>query len=146
MPVAPRSHGVLAFAALALLGCAGERAQEAVEPVPSIRITSPATGDSVALPLVINLAATNLEVIPASGVAEPGRGHHHLVIDRDLPDPSLPIPAGPGLVHLGTGAQTYTLDSLPTGDHRIIAVFATGDHVPMPGVRPDTVRITIRQP
>ena len=123
-----------------------ERAPETVESAPSIRITSPATGDSVALPLVINLAATDLEVIPASGVAEPGRGHHHLVIDHDLPDSSLPIPAGPGFVHLGTGAQTYTLDSLPPGEHRIIAYFATGDHVPMPGVRPDTIRITIRQP
>jgi hypothetical protein len=131
---------------LALLGCAGERAPEAADPAPSIRVTSPATGDSVALPVVINLAATGLEVIPASGVAEPGRGHHHLVIDRDLPDPSLPIPVGPGFVHLGTGAQTYTLDSLAAGEHRIIAYFATGDHVPMPGVRPDTIRFTIRQP
>ena len=146
MPVAHRSIGTLTFAALAMLGCASERAPEAVESAPTIRITSPATGDSASLPLVINLSATNLEVIPASGVAEPGRGHHHLVIDRDLPDPSLPIPVGPGFVHLGTGAQTYTLDSLPTGEHRIIAFFATGDHVPMPGVRPDTIRITIRQP
>jgi hypothetical protein len=47
-------------------------------------------------------------------------------------------------VHLGTGTSEYTVASLAPGRHRIIAVFASGDHVPMPSVARDTVTVIVR--
>jgi len=114
-------------------------------PTPLVEIVSPANGDSVSLPLTVRLKAIGVEVVPASGTVEPGKGHHHLVIDVPVPDPaSAPLPSAPGVVHLGSGVQEYTIDSLAPGPHRIIAVFAAGNHVPMAGVRPDTVSFVVR--
>lgn len=129
--------------ATAALGCRTDRAPDAVAS-PRVAIVAPAEGDTVALPVTVKLQASGVEVIPASGLVEPGKGHHHLLIDVDVPDPALPLPTGNGVVHLGTGAEEYVIDSLPPGPHRIIAVFAAGNHVPMPEVRPDTVRFVVR--
>jgi hypothetical protein len=112
--------------------------------VAAAEITSPADGDSVSLPLTVRLAASGVEVVPATGQAEPGKGHHHLIIDGDVPEDSLPLPKPPIAIHLGNGASEFTLDTLAPGSHRIIAVFASGDHVPMRSVRRDTITVTVR--
>lgn len=141
-----RSIGPIVTLAIgtAVLACGrAERAAE-VPTSPRVAILAPAEGDTVSLPLTVRLRAAGVEVIPASGLVEPGKGHHHLLIDVDVPDPALPLPTGNGVVHLGTGAEEYVIDSLPPGPHRIIAVFAAGNHVPMPEVRPDTVRFVVR--
>lgn len=110
----------------------------------SAEILSPAEGDSVTLPVVIRLGATGVEVIPASGQVEPGKGHHHLIVDGDVPTDTMPLPKPPVAIHLGNGATEFTLDSLTPGSHRVIAVFASGDHVPMKEVRRDTVTFIVR--
>ncbi len=110
----------------------------------SVEILSPANGDSVTLPLTVRLGATGVEVIPASGQREDGKGHHHLVLDGDSPPDSLPIPQPPVAFHLGNGAVERVFDSLTPGPHRLIAIFAWGDHVPMTGVRRDTVTVIVR--
>jgi hypothetical protein len=134
--------GVLAAGALLLPACGGRPATD--PPAASVTILSPAEGDTVSLPVTVRLSATGVEVIPASGAVEPGKGHHHVVVDVDVPDPALPLPSQPGVIHLGSGAQELVLDSLPPGPRRLIAVFASGDHVAMPGVRQDTVRFVVR--
>lgn len=139
----PVRAGVWA-AGLLVIACAGREAAREAAAAPRVDILAPAEGDSVSLPVTIRLSATGVEVIPASGVVEAGKGHHHVLIDVDVPDPSLPLPAQPGVIHLGSGAQELVLDSLPPGPHRLIAVFAAGNHVPMPEVRPDTVRFVVR--
>ncbi len=117
-------------------------AQEAA--AAGVIISSPTDGDSVSLPFTVTLMATGVEVVPASGVAEPGRGHHHLLIDGDATPDSLPLPAAPLVIHLGTGASEYVVDSLSPGPHRIIAIFAAGDHVPMTTVARDTITVVVR--
>lgn len=112
---------------------------------PAVQILSPADGDSVSLPFTITLGATGVEVVAATGQREAGKGHHHLVIDADAPEnDTLPLGQPPAVIHLGTGATERVLDSLPPGPHRIIAVFAWGDHVPMAGVKRDTVTVVVR--
>jgi len=112
---------------------------------PAVAILSPAEGDSVSLPFTLTLGATGVEVVAATGQREEGKGHHHLVIDADAPDnDTLPLGGPPSVIHMGNGATERVLDSLPPGPHRIIAVFAWGDHVPMRGVKRDTVTIVVR--
>jgi Domain of unknown function (DUF4399) len=112
---------------------------------PSVEILSPAEGDSVTLPFTLTLGATGLEVVAATGQREVGKGHHHLVIDADAAEgDTVALGGPPSVIHMGNGASERVLDSLPPGPHRIIAVFAWGDHVPMAGVKRDTVTIVVR--
>ncbi len=120
----------------------GERAPEAE--APRVEIVAPADGDTVTLPLTVRLSASGVEVVPATGAAEPGRGHHHLAVGIDVPADTTPLPGAPVVIHLGTGASEHIIDSLPPGSHRIIAIFASGDHRPMPAVRRDTVTVIVR--
>jgi len=112
---------------------------------PAVTIKSPADGDSVSQPFTITLEAAGVEVIAATGTSEPGKGHHHLVIDGDVPSDSLPLPKPPLVFHLGTGATEKVMDSLTPGSHRIIAVFAGGDHVSMASVKRDTITVIVRK-
>ena len=75
------------------------------------------------------------------------RANHHLFIDVDPSASDSVIPKTAQIIHLGNGASEVTLtpEQLPRGKHRIIAVFAWGDHVPMKGVRADTVTFTVRK-
>lgn len=112
---------------------------------PAVEIMGPADGDSVTLPVTIRLEATGVLVVPATGVREEGKGHHHLVIDGDAPSDTLPIPQPPIAYHLGNGATEKVLDSLSVGPHRVIAILAWGDHVPMTGVRRDTINFVVKK-
>lgn len=115
-------------------------------PVAAVQILSPAEGDTLTLPFTLTLGATGVEVIAANGLREEGKGHHHLMIDGDTPpSDSLPLAAAPVVIHLGTGATERILDSLTVGPHRIIAIFASGDHVPWTTVARDTVNFVVRK-
>ena len=143
--------------ALALIACGpGESAEgeappassaPAAQPAPVLRaeIVLPGEGAEVSGEVPIMLSAQGVIVEAASGTRDPGRGHHHLFVDTDLSLAGEPIPAGvPGIIHIGTGASEYVLTDLTPGEHRIIAVLAHGDHVPMEGVATDTLNIVVR--
>jgi hypothetical protein len=147
-----RTAGLLAgagFLSVILTACGPRPAEEAAEAVetplvPAAEILAPADGDTVSLPVTIRLAATGVMIAPASGVREEGIGHHHLLVDVDPTPDGEPVPAMPGYVHLGSGVSEYVVDSLAPGEHRIIAILAWGDHVPILGARRDTVRVVVR--
>ena len=109
-----------------------------------VSIASPAEGDSVSLPFTVKLEAVGVEVVPANGTAEPGKGHHHLIVDGDLSADTLPLAPAPIVIHMGNGATEKVMDSLPKGPHRIIAVFANGMHVPIRTVKTDTVNVIVK--
>jgi len=123
----------------AIAACGGEPAARAV-------ILQPMDGDTIAPEARVVLGAEGVEVVAADGQQTPGRGHHHLFIDADLSPTGAAIPAGvPGIVHIGTGARESTLSGLTPGAHRIIAVLAYGNHVPMEGVATDTIQVVVRE-
>lgn len=139
----------VAVALLALTACSsGEQpatsdtAAVAAAVTPAVEIDSPLDGDTVSLPFTITLKATGVEVVPANGQREPGKGHHHLLVDVDVEADTLPLP--PTVIHMGNGATQRVIDSLPPGPHRIMAVFATGDHVPDLTVKRDTITVIVR--
>lgn len=131
-------------AAAGVLACGRGETPQSADEAARVDILAPADGDTVDLPFTVRLGATGVEVVAATGQVEAGKGHHHLVIGGDVPADDTPLPGAPQVVHLGTGTSEYTVDSLPPGRHRIIAVFASGDHVAMPSVARDTVTVIVR--
>jgi hypothetical protein len=67
--------------------------------------------------------------VAPSGVNRPNTGHHHLLIDTDLPPLDEPIPNDKKHIHLGAG-QTETFIELPPGRHTIQLLMGDYDHVP----------------
>ncbi len=123
---------------LLVVGCGGASEASRVE------IVEPADGATVVGPDVrIVLQAHGVEIVPA-GVEQPNSGHHHLFIDVPVTAAGEPVPAGPGIVHLG-GAQTeHTFEGLAAGEYRLIARLGDWQHVPIESVGADTVRFTIQ--
>ena len=95
-----------------------------------VKISQPADGSSQASPVEVCLEASGVTVEPAKNGVNEGKGHHHLLIDVDLPaDLSKPIGKDDQHVHMGDGSVCKKLDLKP-GKHTIQALFAKGDHVP----------------
>jgi hypothetical protein len=127
---------------LAVSACA-DRPPALVEPAAS-HILSPADGDTVPPDFVVRLSVTGEKVVPATGIRVEGEGHHHLFVDAELTPVDSAIPKTEGVYHIGSGADSLLLQGLAPGTHRIIARFAYGDHVPMPGVATDTIWVTVQ--
>ncbi len=134
-----------------LAACGGERATErataeAVEEATlgRVEIIEPADGDTVGPDAGVALRAEGVVVEPAQGERVAGRGHYHIFIDTGVTPAGEPIPKQvEGIIHLGTGASEFTVKGLTLGEHRLIAVLAYGDHVPMERVATDTVRVLV---
>ncbi len=92
--------------------------------------------------VMVTLEVSGL-TIASAGTTDPGTGHHHLMIDRDLPVGGLVIPTFPGQVHLGQGQLEYEIEGLDAGEHVVIAVVGDGTHIPLDPWVVDTVRFVI---
>ncbi|MEC7846996.1 MAG: DUF4399 domain-containing protein [Gemmatimonadota bacterium] len=109
----------------------------------SVQIVLPAEGPfEEGSSVMVTLEVSGL-TIAIAGTTDPGTGHHHLMIDRDLPVGGLPIPSFPGQVHLGQGQLEYEIEGLDAGEHVVIAVVGNGTHIPLDPWVVDTVRFVI---
>ena len=77
----------------------------------------PADGAIVTGTFTVEFGVEGMAVVRA-GDNTPASGHHHLLIDTDLPDLALPIPADANHVHFGDG-RTSTELTLPAGVHTL---------------------------
>jgi hypothetical protein len=85
----------------------------------------------------------HMGVAPA-GVDKPNTGHHHLLIDTDLPPFDEPIPNDRNHLHFG-GGQTETIIELPPGTHTLQLIMGDKDHIPHnPPVYSKKITITVR--
>ncbi len=109
-------------------------AQEAARPrskAPAdARLSFIGIADGAKLPgkFLVRFALSGMEVVPA-GQNQPNAGHHHILIDTDLPPLDQPIPSDFNHLHLGSG-QTEIEITLPPGRHTLQLLFADHDHVP----------------
>jgi hypothetical protein len=112
---------------------------------PSVVIDSPGNGDTVRGSAVhIELAANGVELAPAAD-ERAGTAHHHLFLDVDPGPLDQKIPSGvSGIIHLGRAQTEFHWDSVAPGPHRIIAILADWQHVPLPGAAADTVRFVVQ--
>ena len=110
----------------------------------AVVITEPATGATVSSPVKVCMAVDGVEVQPAKKGVNPGKGHHHLLIDIDLPsDLGQRIGKDANHVHMGDGSTCKKL-KLGPGKHVIRALFANGGHVPYNPAITSTVLVTVK--
>jgi hypothetical protein len=103
---------------------------------------SPQDGATVKSPVTVRFGLRGMGVAPA-GVAVENTGHHHLVIDADLPPPNLPVPADANHVHFGKG-QTEAAVTLAPGRHRLQLLLGDHLHIPHdPPVASKPITITV---
>ena len=76
----------------------------------------------------LRMGLKNAGIAPA-GIRKQGTGHHHVLIDTDLPPPGEPIPNNRNNLHFGAG-QTEARIELPPGRHTIQLVLGDIDHIP----------------
>ena len=89
------------------------------------------------------MGAEGVLVEPAGQVRE-GYGHHHIIIDADLPSLEQPIPSDGQHLHFGK-AQTETTLELPAGVHTLHLLFAKGDHISYDPPLTNTIEITVME-
>jgi len=70
----------------------------------------------------------NFGVAPA-GTKQANTGHHHLLIDTEMPKLDEPIPNDKKHLHFG-GGQTETVVELTPGTHTLQLLMGDGNHVP----------------
>ncbi len=93
-------------------------------------------------PIRIWFGLRNMGVAP-KGVNIEKTGHHHLLIDVDLPPLNKEIPSDRNHIHFGAG-QTQTRLELQPGKHSLQLLLGDHNHVPhVPAVFSKKITITI---
>ena len=108
-----------------------------------VYIISPADGATVTGPVTVRFGARNVGVAPA-GVDAANTGHHHLIVDADLPPFDQPVPKDDHHRHYGGGQTEVTLD-LPPGRHTLQLLMGDAAHVPHePALVSKPITITVQ--
>ena len=95
---------------------------------PELYFIEPKDGSINTSTVEIKFGLKGFGVAPA-GYNIPNTGHHHLIIDADLPNLALPIPASKNYVHFGLG-QTETIINLEPGTHTLRLLMGNYLHIP----------------
>ena len=143
--------------ALAALACGALAVAQAPAPQPAaaslprtaspagarVYIISPKNGASIKGPVTVVFGLAGMGVAPA-GIQMENTGHHHLLIDADIPkDVGVPMPATDNIKHFGKG-QTETTLTLPPGKHTLQLVLGDHLHIPFnPVVASEKITITV---
>lgn len=107
-----------------------------------VYIISPKEGETVSPNFTVLFGLKGMGVAPA-GVEKVGTGHHHLLIDTDLPNFGYAIPADPHHVHFG-GGQTQATITLSPGQHTLQLLLADHNHLPHdPPILSDKITINV---
>ncbi len=143
------------FAAAALVTLAGISAAQAPAPAAAtmprtaspagakLYIVSPADGATVKGPVTVVFGLAGMGIAPA-GVQFENAGHHHLLVDTDLPkELGMPLPATDNIRHFGKGQTEATLTLAP-GRHTLQLVLGDHMHIPFnPVVASPKITITV---
>lgn len=125
---------IVAVAILGLIAVAAwAQERTASAPGAEVYIVSPHNGQTVKSPVTVRFGLKGMGIAPA-GVKFDNTGHHHLLIDSELPtDMSKPLPTTDKILHFGKGQTEVTLDKdkLPAGKHTLQLVFGDLNHVPL---------------
>ncbi len=81
-----------------------------------------------------------------AGLEHDNSGHHHLLIDTELPPLDQPIPNDFNHLHFGAG-QTEAEITLKPGTHTLQLLFGDKDHVPHnPPLMSPRIRVVVVEP
>jgi hypothetical protein len=99
-------------------------------------------GDKLPRTFSVQFGLRNMGLAPA-GTDRPNSGHHHLIIDSELPPMNEPIPSDFNHLHFGAGQSEATV-TLPPGQHKLQLLLGDANHVPhSPPVMSKVVTITV---
>lgn len=76
----------------------------------------------------LRMGLINMGIAPA-GVEKADTGHHHVIIDSELPALDEPIPNDSNHLHFGKG-QTEARIELPPGQHTLQLLLGDANHIP----------------
>src|SRR6478735_3348178 len=94
--------------------------------------------------VTIRFGLRDMGVAPA-GLERDNSGHHHLLIDTELPPLDKPIPNDFNHLHFGAG-QTEAEVTLKPGPHTLQLLFGDKDHVPHnPPVMSPRIRVVVAE-
>jgi uncharacterized protein DUF4399 len=98
---------------------------------------------SAGKPFRVWFGLRNMGVAP-KGVSFPNTGHHHLLIDAELPAADQEIPSDRNHLHFGAGETETTLELGP-GRHTLQLLMGDDKHVPHnPPIRSKKITITVK--
>jgi hypothetical protein len=97
-------------------------------PGAAVYFTDLKDGATVDPKVTIHFGLKNMIVAPA-GSDRANSGHHHLLIDTELPPLDRPIPNDFNHLHFGSG-QTEATVTLKAGDHTLQLLLGDKDHIP----------------
>ncbi|MEM7468015.1 MAG: DUF4399 domain-containing protein [Pseudomonadota bacterium] len=92
-------------------------------------IVTPSNGDTVSSPVKIIFGLRAPFGVAPAGVAMDNTGHHHLIIDTDLPALDQAIPKDEKHRHFGGGQTEATIELTP-GEHTLQLLLGDFKHVP----------------
>ena len=103
---------------------------------------APGDGEQVNSPFDVLFGLSGIGVAPA-GFDLPATGHHHLLVDTDVPPEDLPIPTDERHIHFGLG-QTETRLELAPGEHTLQLVLGDYLHIPHdPPLLSERITVTV---
>ena len=144
-----KSLALMTCTALCILASAAASADTAQSHWPKdakVFFVAPENGATVTGPVKVVMGAKGVEIAPA-GTDKPATGHHHILIDSDLPkagQAKSPLPADEHVRHFGKG-QTETELTLAPGKHTLQLVVGDGNHVPYdPALASQKITITVK--
>ena len=151
--------GLLVVSALA--ACGGDEGSPAIADVSKQELAQPATtrsasaakarvffiqptdGAILASPIRLEFGVEGMALVPA-GTKQSAAGHHHLLVDTDIPALDKPVPKDANHIHLGDGSASIEL-SLDPGQHSLQLLLADHSHIPHdPPVVSEKISITIQ--
>lgn len=136
-------HGVAALLVFCSVALASDLPRTPAPPDAVLYFISPLDGDTVRSPVTVRFGLRGMGVAPA-GINMEGTGHHHLLIDTELPPFDQPVPADAQHVHFGKGQTEATIELAP-GMHRLQLLLGDFRHVPHePAVVSSVIRVTVR--
>lgn len=97
-------------------------------PNAEVFISAPKDGAELSNPIVVRFGIKGMKVAKA-GTQVANTGHHHLLIDAELPALDQPIPKDANYMHFG-GGQTEATLTLAPGQHTLQLLLGDGNHVP----------------
>src|SRR3569832_1156035 len=136
-------HRSLWIAVLGLFAVAAHADRTPSPPGAEVYIVSPKDGAKVKSPVTVVFGLKGMGVAPA-GIKFDNTGHHHLLVDAELPaDLSQPLAAGEHSLHFGKGQTETSLTLLP-GMYTLQLVLGDSLHVPHdPAVISKKITITV---
>jgi Domain of unknown function (DUF4399) len=137
------------LAALVTCGLARAQPGERGGPTPSpqgaaVHFVGLKDGATVPTKVTIRFGLRDMGVAPA-GLERDNSGHHHLLIDTELPPLDKPIPNDFNHLHFGAG-QTEAEINLRPGPHTLQLLLGDKDHIPHnPPVMSPRIRVVVAE-